>query len=78
MSTATISSKSQLTVPKDVANELNVGRGDKVEFIKIGKGRFEIIASNKDVRELRGMFKADKAVSIDDMNDAIRNRGKVL
>lgn len=76
MSTATITSKGQITIPADVRRALSVGAGDRVEFAQIEPGRFLFIAVDRSVTELKGMFgKPAKAVSIDDMNQAIAARG---
>lgn len=72
MSTATISSKGQITIPADVRAALSVGMGDRVEFVEIAPGRFEFVAATRNVTVLKGMFgKTDKRVSIDDMNATI-------
>ena len=76
MPTTTLTSKGQITIPIDVRNRMNVNTGDRVEFIEIGLGRFELVAATRSVRELKGMFgKPSKKVSIDDMNKAIGRRG---
>ena len=76
MSTATVTSKGQITIPAEVRQALNVDAGDRVEFVQIEAGRFEVVAATRSVRELRGMFgKATKRVSIEDMNRAIAARG---
>lgn len=76
MPTATLTSKGQITIPIDVRNRMNVNTGDRVEFIEIGPGRYELVAATSSVRELKGMFgKPSKKVSIDDMNKAIGRRG---
>ena len=76
MSTATLTSKGQITIPADVRRSLNVDAGDRVEFVQVEPGRFEVIASTRSVRELKGMFgKPKKAVSIEDMNAAIAKLG---
>lgn len=74
MSTATITSKGQVTIPAAVRNELKIAPGDRIEFIKISSGHFEIVKATKDARELRGIVKSNKVVSIDEMNIAIKNR----
>lgn len=76
MTTATLTSKGQITIPADVRHDLKVDAGDRVEFIQIAQGRYEFVAATQDVTELKGMFgKPKKTVSIDDMNKAIANRG---
>jgi AbrB family looped-hinge helix DNA binding protein len=76
MSTATVSSKGQITIPATVRESLHVGVGDRVEFIEIAPGRYEFVAATRPVSALRGMFgKPEKQVSIEDMNAAIAARG---
>ncbi len=72
MSTATLTTKGQITIPVDVRRALNVEAGDRVEFVQIEPGRFEVIAATRSVRELKGRFgKPERAVSIEEMNAAI-------
>ena len=76
MTAATITSKGQITIPADVRKALQVEVGDRLEFVEIAPGRFEVIAATRSVTELRGMFgKSAKRVSIADMNKAIAARG---
>lgn len=76
MSTATLTSKGQITVPAAVREALGVDTGDRVEFVEIGPGRYEFIAASRSVTALKGMFgKPRRAVSIDEMNAVIARRG---
>lgn len=76
MTTATISSKGQITIPADVRQALHVDTGDRVEFVEVGPGRYEFVAATRSVTELKGMFgKARRTVSIEEMNRAIATRG---
>lgn len=76
MTTATLTSKGQITIPAEVRHDLKVDAGDRVEFIQIAPGRYEFMAATQNVTDLKGMFgKAAKSVSIDDMNKAISKRG---
>jgi AbrB family looped-hinge helix DNA binding protein len=75
MTTATLSSKGQITIPVDVRNELQVHTGDRVEFAQIAPGRYEFMAATSEVTALKGMFgKPDATVSIEQMNEAIARR----
>ncbi len=75
MTTATVTSKGQITIPADVRRELNVGTGDRVEFVQIEPGRYEVVAATRSVRELKGLFgKAKRTVSIEEMNKSIAER----
>lgn len=76
MPSATLTSKGQITIPVEVRNSLHVEAGDRVEFVQVAPGRYEFVAATRSVTELKGMFgKAAKAVSIEDMNRAIAQRG---
>lgn len=76
MTTATISSKGQITIPADVRQALQVDTGDRVEFVEVEPGRYEFVAATRSVTELKGMFgKAKRTVSIEEMNRAIASRG---
>lgn len=76
MTTATVSSKGQITIPAEVRQALHVDTGDRVEFVQIEPGQFLFVVANRSVTDLKGMFgKATKKVSIEDMNNAIAARG---
>ena len=76
MATATLTSKGQITIPVGVRNDLKVETGDRVEFIQIAPGRYEFVAVTHSINELKGMFgKPAKTVSVEDMNNAIAQRG---
>jgi AbrB family looped-hinge helix DNA binding protein len=76
MTTATISSKGQITIPAEVRHALHVDTGDRVEFVEVEPGRYEFVAVNRSVTELKGMFGvAKRVVSIDEMNLAIATQG---
>ncbi|MBC7611107.1 MAG: AbrB/MazE/SpoVT family DNA-binding domain-containing protein [Polaromonas sp.] len=76
MTTATISSKGQITIPAGVRQALHVDTGDRVEFVEIEAGRYEFVAATRSVTELKGMFgKAKRVVSIEEMNSVIAAQG---
>jgi len=76
MTSATVTSKGQITIPARIREALHVSAGDRVEFVEVEPGRFEFIAATRSVTDLKGMFgKAKKIVSIEDMNAAIAARG---
>jgi len=75
MSTATLTSKGQITLPAAVRHAMKVDIGDRVEFVEVAPGRFECVALTRNATELKGMFgKPTKKVSIEDMNVAIAAR----
>lgn len=72
MSNATVTSKGQITIPSAVRQAMQVGTGDRVEFVEVEPGQFLFMAANRSVTELKGMFgKPAKVVSIEEMNEAI-------
>lgn len=76
MSTATITSKGQITIPAIVRNSLGVEAGDRVEFIEVEPGRFELVAATQPVTALKGLVRKPAApVTIAAMNEAITTRG---
>ena len=76
MTAATLTSKGQITIPSAVRRALQVEAGDKVEFVQVEPGRFEMVAATRSVRELKGMFgPAGRVVSIEEMNATIADQG---
>jgi len=75
MSTATLTSKGQITIPADVRQALQVDAGDRVEFVQIAPGRYEFVAATRPVSDLKGMFGlARSVISVADMNQATAQR----
>lgn len=76
MSTATLTSKGQITIPLRVRQRLGLDVGDRVEFVELAPGEFALKAATEDVRSLKGMIRGPVSpVSIDAMNAAIKRRG---
>lgn len=76
MSTATVTSKGQITIPVAVREAMGVAAGDRVEFVEVEPGRYELLAATRSVTALKGMFGTSrKRVSIEEMNAAIAARG---
>lgn len=73
MSTATMTSKGQMTVPKDVRDELGLEAGMKVDFVRVGPKEYRLRPKNLSVEDLFGILEYDgPAMTIDEMNEAIR------
>jgi len=76
MSTATLTSKGQVTIPVEVRQRMGLDTGDRIEFVQLESGEYAIKPAIDDVRSLKGLLrKPSKPVSIEDMNAAIRKRG---
>ena len=73
MPKATITSKGQITVPKEVREALNVQAGDVLDFVIDERGRVSVRPLRGDYRRLRGMLRkeVDRAFTVEEMNEAI-------
>lgn len=76
MSTATMTSKGQITIPAMVRSALGVEAGDRVEFVQVEPGRFELVAATQSVTALKGLIRKPAVpVTIAAMNATIAARG---
>lgn len=76
MSTATMTSKGQITIPAIVRVALGVEAGDRVEFVQVEPGHFELVAATQSVTALKGLVrKPASPITIDAMNKAIATHG---
>lgn len=73
MSEATITSKGQITVPKEVRKALNVQEGDVLDFVIDERGQVTVRPLRGDVRRLRGMLKhfVKRSLTVEEMDEAI-------
>lgn len=71
---ATITSKGQVTIPKDIRDILKIGPGDQIDFIISDQGEILISPRTCDFRSLKGIFykKGRKAASLEEMERAIK------
>lgn len=72
MSTSTLTTKGQITLPRDVRNALGLAPGDKVDFVAIDGG-FKLVPLRRDIRHLKGRLagRVTRPVSVAEMDDAI-------
>lgn len=72
MATSTVTSKGQITLPRDVRQALGLHAGDRVDFVAV-EGGFKLVPLRTDVRALKGRFagRVDRPVAIEEMNEAI-------
>ncbi len=76
MAAATVTGKGQITIPIEVRQALGLDTGDRVEFVEVEPGRFELVPATRSVTALKGMFgRPRRTVSIEEMNAAIARRG---
>lgn len=73
MPAATMTSKGQITVPKEVRDALHLEPGVKIWFVKDHRGGYRLIPRNGNLKDLAGiLYDPDrKPVSIEEMNEAI-------
>ena len=74
---ATITSKGQITIPKEVRERLGVDAGDRLQFVEQEPGIYVMLAATRDVRHLKGMVsKPASPVFIEQMKAAVRSRAR--
>lgn len=79
MSTATLTSKEQITIPATVRATLGLESGSRIEFVGASHGQYLIVAATSPVQALKGLLrKPDIAVTIAQMNQAIASNGAGL
>ena len=72
MSTATITSKGQVTIPRKVRTDLGVSAGDRIDFIRLEDGNYAIVPASCSIRSLKGVIPRPEApVSLEQMRAAI-------
>lgn len=73
MTTATVTSKGQITIPASVRKELGLHSGSRVSFVRKDDGVYELRPQSRSITSLKAVIPSrDVAVSVDDMNEAVR------
>ncbi len=76
MTTAVLSSKGQITIPRVVRQKLGIATGDRVEFVELADGQFALVPAVEDVRVLRGIVpKPRRPLSIAQIRRIVVKRG---
>ena len=72
MPTATLTSKGQTVIPKAIRDHLKLQPGDSLDFVVL------IRPATEDIRRLKGLLHRPGRlpVSVEEMNQAIRKRGR--
>lgn len=72
MTSATVTSKGQITIPAEVRERLGLRPGSRVAFVPTTSGAYVFRTDAGSITELKGSVPArERPVSIDEMNDAI-------
>lgn len=75
MPNATLTSKGQITIPREIRDYLGVDSGDRLSFEVRESGEVVVQSETTDIRSLRGILKRKRTpVSLARMDAAI-NRG---
>jgi AbrB family looped-hinge helix DNA binding protein len=76
MPSATVTSKGQITIPKEIRASLKLEAGDRVAFRFDGDGRVVFEPETLDLMSLYGSLKPRvTGITVDDMKEAIQARG---
>ena len=76
MPTATLTTKGQITIPKEVREHLGVETGDRLSFVVQQDGTVLVQSITRHVRELGGLLHraGRRPVSIREMDEGIATR----
>lgn len=73
---AKLTTKGQLTIPREIRERLNLQTGDRVHFVINEQGRVEMLPLQTRLKDLKGALpKPAKAVSLNEMEAAIIEEG---
>jgi len=72
MSTGTVTSKGQITIPIDIRERYGIQTGANLVFVPLDGNRFEVYPKTSSIMDLAGMFAHDgPPVTLEEMDDAI-------
>jgi len=77
MKTSLVTTKGQVTIPAAVRQQLGIHQGDRVGFV-YEDGKVIILPVIKNIEAAFGLVSTNHSVSLDDMEQAIQNRGREL
>lgn len=77
MPTATVTSKGQITIPKEIREHLQVHPGDSVDFVVLEDGRVILKQATLEIQALEGILHRPgmRKITVGEMNQIIRSRG---
>jgi antitoxin PrlF len=70
---STVTSKGQITIPKEIRDQMGLKPGDRVDFIKDRTGRILLKPISTDFRSLKGIIKSpfNRPITLEEMDEAI-------
>lgn len=76
MPTATLTSKGQTTIPREIREHLHLEAGHRLDFVIDPGGQVILVPATLSVQAIKGFFRAPrKPVSLEEMKAGIRVRG---
>lgn len=74
MPVATLSSKGQITIPKEMRDELGLKTGSKVTFIRLSNGHYRILPQTGSIKDLAGLLHDPNrpTLTLEEMDEAIQ------
>jgi AbrB family looped-hinge helix DNA binding protein len=73
MPEAKMTSKGQITLPKEIRTKLGLRQGDRVRFVIEDDGRVRLMPAKRDISELVGIVPAPKrSISLEEMDEAVK------
>jgi AbrB family looped-hinge helix DNA binding protein len=73
MAEAKMTSKGQITLPKEIRTKLGLRQGDRVRFVIEEDGRVRLMPAKRDISELVGIVPAPKrSLSLEEMDEAVK------
>ena len=74
MQTSSVTTKGQITIPRQIRKALNIQAGDKIGFLE-HDGHYLIFRKEKDITSAFGLCKAKASVSLTNMEKVIKEKG---
>lgn len=73
MATSTITSKGQVTIPKKIRQQLNLKKGDQIDFQLLPDGEIRISPQKRSYHDLYGILNREnqKPVSVHEMDEGV-------
>jgi len=71
MTRSRVDAGGHLAVPQEVLAALMLSDGDIVEFVPHDGGRYLLVPRNREVSDLKGMFVHSRALTTDEMGEAV-------
>jgi AbrB family looped-hinge helix DNA binding protein len=73
MSEAKMTSKGQITLPKEIRLQLGLKQGDRVRFIVEDDGRVRLLPAKRDISELMGILPSPKGgFSLEEIDEVVQ------